>query len=127
MTCQCGSRSRTSAASRSHRDASQAHGQIGSNQKSTRVLTDHPNRSVPFDVPRVTDSETSSHRTPLPTKPPERPVTANNLTRDEARERARLVSGVSYDVALDLTDGAGSPGEEVFRSETVARFSCREP
>jgi aminopeptidase N len=54
-------------------------------------------------------------------------MTTNNLTRDEARDRARLISGVSYNVTLDLTDGAGSPGEEVFRSETVARFSCSEP
>src|SRR3954470_2871600 len=54
-------------------------------------------------------------------------VTANNLTRDEARERARLIADVSYDVSLDLTDGAGSAGEEVFRSVTTARFSCSEP
>src|SRR3954469_5186122 len=54
-------------------------------------------------------------------------VTANNLTRDEARERARLIADVSYDVALDLTDGAGSAGENTFRSATTARFSCSEP
>ena len=54
-------------------------------------------------------------------------MTANNLTREEARERARLIHGVSYEVALDLTDGAGSAGEEIFRSETVARFGCVEP
>jgi aminopeptidase N len=54
-------------------------------------------------------------------------VTANNLTRDEARERARLIANVSYDVALDLTDGAGSAGEDTFRSTTIARFRCTEP
>ncbi|MFL6239250.1 MAG: aminopeptidase N [Actinomycetes bacterium] len=54
-------------------------------------------------------------------------MTANNLKRDEARERARLIANVSYDVALDLTDGAGSAGEETFRSTTVARFACVEP
>src|SRR3954469_4720805 len=54
-------------------------------------------------------------------------VTANNLTRDEARERARLIADVSYDVSLDLTDGAGSAGEEIFRPVTTARFSCSEP
>ena len=54
-------------------------------------------------------------------------MTANNLTRDEARERARLITDVSYDVALDLTDGAGSAGEDTFRSTTTARFGCTEP
>ena len=41
----------------------------------------------------------------------------NNLTRDEARARAALVSGVSYRVALDLT-GDG----ETFGSDTTVRF-----
>ena len=42
-----------------------------------------------------------------------------NLTRDEARERARLVSIDSYDVALDLTTG-----DETFASDTTIRFSA---
>jgi aminopeptidase N len=54
-------------------------------------------------------------------------VAVNDLSRDEARERARLLAVSSYDVALDLTDGAGRPGEETFRSETTVRFTCSEP
>jgi aminopeptidase N len=44
-----------------------------------------------------------------------------NFTREEARERARLVQDVRYDIHLDLT------AAETFRSETVVRFLCREP
>jgi aminopeptidase N len=47
---------------------------------------------------------------------------AGNLTRDEARERARLLTVESYAVALDLTTG-----DERFGSTTVARFDCAEP
>ncbi|MFD6949787.1 aminopeptidase N [Nocardiopsis sp. TSRI0078] len=47
---------------------------------------------------------------------------AGNLTRDEARERARILSVDSYAVELDLTTGA-----ETFRSTTVIRFSSSEP
>src|SRR5580693_626714 len=47
---------------------------------------------------------------------------AGNLTRDEARERARLLSVQSYDVDLDL-----SGGELVFGSVTKVRFSCSVP
>jgi len=54
-------------------------------------------------------------------------VSQNNLHRDEACERARLLTVQSYDVALDLTDGAGSPGEGTFRTTTTVRFSCTEP
>ncbi len=49
------------------------------------------------------------------------PVPSSNLTRDEARERARLLSVQSYDIALDLTTG-----DKVFRSDTTIRFSCAE-
>jgi aminopeptidase N len=45
-----------------------------------------------------------------------------NLTRDEARERARLLAVEAYDVTLDLTAGATT-----FGSTTVARFTCTEP
>ena len=48
-------------------------------------------------------------------------MSETNLTREEARERARLVSDVSYDVTLDLT------GEETFRSRTHIRFHGRRP
>jgi aminopeptidase N len=47
---------------------------------------------------------------------------ASNLTRNEARERARLLSVQSYQVDLDL-----SGGELAFRSVTTARFSCAAP
>ena len=47
---------------------------------------------------------------------------AGNLTRDEARERARLLSVESYEVELDLTTG-----DERFGSTTVIRFGCTEP
>ncbi|GAA3825252.1 aminopeptidase N [Sphaerisporangium flaviroseum] len=47
---------------------------------------------------------------------------AGNLTRDEARERARLLNVDSYAVELDLTEG-----DERFESITTVRFSCTEP
>ncbi|MEW2354492.1 aminopeptidase N [Spirillospora sp. NPDC029432] len=46
---------------------------------------------------------------------------AGNLTRDEARERARLLTVDSYTVELDLTTG-----EERFGSTTVIRFGSAE-
>ena len=48
-------------------------------------------------------------------------MSSSNLTRDEARQRARLLIVDSYDVSLDLTTG-----DKVFRSETTAHFSCVE-
>ncbi|MDA8372508.1 MAG: aminopeptidase N [Nocardiopsaceae bacterium] len=47
---------------------------------------------------------------------------AGNLTRDEARERARILDVASYSVDLDLTTG-----DQTFRSSTVVRFTCAEP
>jgi aminopeptidase N len=49
-------------------------------------------------------------------------VPGKNLTRDEARERARIIGVEAYDIALDLTTGP-----RTFRSETVIRFTCAEP
>ncbi|MGV9778136.1 aminopeptidase N [Streptosporangium sp. NPDC003464] len=46
---------------------------------------------------------------------------AGNLTRDEARERARLLSVQSYAVELDLTEG-----EERFESVTTVRFTSAQ-
>ena len=46
----------------------------------------------------------------------------NNLTRDEARARARLLNVSSYDVELDLTTG-----HETFASSTVVTFTATEP
>ncbi|WP_049573413.1 aminopeptidase N [Nonomuraea sp. SBT364] len=47
---------------------------------------------------------------------------AGNLTRDEARERARLLKVESYEVALDLTTG-----DERFDSVTTVRFGSTGP
>src|ERR1700712_3126884 len=47
---------------------------------------------------------------------------SDNLTREEAAERARLLRVTSYDVDLDLTSS-----ETTFRSRTVLHFSCTEP
>ncbi|MFH8343906.1 aminopeptidase N [Streptomyces sp. NPDC018045] len=51
-----------------------------------------------------------------------------NLTRDEAQERAGLLSVDGYDVALDLRSAVGE-GEaaRTFRSRTTVRFRCAEP
>lgn len=46
-----------------------------------------------------------------------------NLTREEARQRARLLSVEAYEIALDLS---GAQREGTFRSETTVRFSARE-
>jgi aminopeptidase N len=50
-----------------------------------------------------------------------------NLTQVEAAERARLLQVTGYDIALDLTDGSGNPGETTFRSTTEVTFRCAEP
>ncbi|WP_250403356.1 aminopeptidase N [Streptomyces cellostaticus] len=52
-----------------------------------------------------------------------------NLTRDEARERAALLSVDGYEVALDLRSAVGDGGAEprAFDSVTVIRFRCNEP
>ncbi|MBO0807818.1 MAG: aminopeptidase N, partial [Actinobacteria bacterium] len=47
---------------------------------------------------------------------------ANNLTRDEARERARLLSVAGYRVELDLTGG-----ETTFTAVTTVSFGCERP
>ena len=47
-----------------------------------------------------------------------------NLTRDQAVERAALVTVDSYRIDLDLTDGAGMPGERTFRSLTTVEFDA---
>ena len=55
-------------------------------------------------------------------------MTLNNLHRDEAAARSRLLEVLSYDVHLDLTDGSGEkPGEDTFASTTTIRFACSEP
>jgi aminopeptidase N len=53
-------------------------------------------------------------------------VAAENLTRDEARERARLIAVSTYDVTLDLT-AAEKAEARTFPSTSVIRFTCSEP
>ncbi|MEU8968387.1 aminopeptidase N [Streptomyces monashensis] len=55
-----------------------------------------------------------------------------NLSRDEARERAALLSVDGYDVSLDLRSAVGDGESEggaprTFRSVTTIRFRCNEP
>ncbi|MFD5908061.1 aminopeptidase N [Streptomyces massasporeus] len=53
-----------------------------------------------------------------------------NLSRDEARERAALLSVDGYEVSLDLRSAVGeNPGDgpRTFRSVTTVRFRCNEP
>ncbi|BCJ70575.1 aminopeptidase N [Catellatospora sp. IY07-71] len=50
-----------------------------------------------------------------------------NLTQAEATDRARLLEVNSYDISLDLTDGAGNPGDGTFRSVTTVSFTATEP
>jgi aminopeptidase N len=56
-------------------------------------------------------------------------VPGENLTRDEARERARLLTVRGYDVALDVRSALGpapASGPRLFRSTTTIRFACAE-
>ena len=54
-----------------------------------------------------------------------------NLTRAEAAERAALISNVSYELDLDLTQGGGAPDAgrhaDTFASTTLIRFDAAEP
>ncbi|HWT48646.1 MAG TPA: aminopeptidase N [Mycobacterium sp.] len=50
-----------------------------------------------------------------------------NLTRDQAFERAALITVDSYQISLDVTDGSdsrGVPGERTFRSTTTVVFDA---
>ncbi|MEV4631626.1 aminopeptidase N [Rhodococcus coprophilus] len=49
-----------------------------------------------------------------------------NLTREQAAERAAVLSVDNYSIELDLTDGAGAPGTTTFRSVTTVRFDATE-
>src|SRR5438445_11037836 len=50
-----------------------------------------------------------------------------NLTRDDARARAELLSIENYDIVLDLTDGGGKPADRTFRSTTTITFRAVRP
>ncbi|MEU3295878.1 aminopeptidase N [Streptomyces longwoodensis] len=57
-------------------------------------------------------------------------MSGENLSRDEARERAALLSVEGYDVSLDVRSAVGdAPAGEprTFRSVTTVRFRCNEP
>jgi len=51
-------------------------------------------------------------------------VALPNLTREQAVERAALVTVDSYRIVIDLTDGEGKPGEGTFRSTTTVEFDA---
>ena len=51
-------------------------------------------------------------------------VALPNLTRDQAIERAALVTVDNYTIELDLTDGNAAPGERTFRSVTTVTFDA---
>jgi aminopeptidase N len=51
-------------------------------------------------------------------------VALPNLTRDQAVERAALITVDSYQISLDVTDGNGAPGERTFRSTTTVVFEA---
>jgi aminopeptidase N len=51
-------------------------------------------------------------------------VALPNLTRDQAVERAALVTVDNYRIDLDLTDGDGKPGERTFHSVTTVTFDA---
>jgi aminopeptidase N len=58
-------------------------------------------------------------------------VPGENLSRDEARSRAGLLSVDGYEVALDVRSAVGEPedasGPRTFRSVTTIRFRVNEP
>ena len=50
-----------------------------------------------------------------------------NLTRADAQARAALLQVADYTVALDLTDGAGKPGDTTFATDVIVRFAAKVP
>src|SRR4051794_33436712 len=116
--------SRTFSTSRIQREVIQAKGQRGSNQKSAcevvisiQTFTSRSGRGFPL-------LETTNLRGGLNLRRDERmrPMPGTNLTRDEARTRARLLSVDSYTVDLDLTTS-----ELTFSTTTTIAFTCTEP
>jgi aminopeptidase N len=51
-------------------------------------------------------------------------VVLPNLTREQAVERAALITVANYRIVLDLTDGAGKPSERTFRSLATVEFDA---
>ena len=54
-------------------------------------------------------------------------IAVPNLTREDARTRADLLSVEHYDISLDLTDGQGNASERTFRSITTVTFAAARP
>ncbi|MFG3435597.1 aminopeptidase N [Nonomuraea sp. NPDC047897] len=52
-------------------------------------------------------------------------MTAHNLTRDEAAQRAADLRVRSYSIELDFTDGQGAPSSELFTSTSTIEFDAR--
>ncbi|WP_280462844.1 aminopeptidase N [Nocardia carnea] len=52
-------------------------------------------------------------------------MSAPNLTREQAIERAGVVSVENYRIDLDLTDTAGKPGEQTFFSRSTVTFTAK--
>jgi len=53
-------------------------------------------------------------------------VAPPNLTREQAAQRAAVLRIDNYTIDLDLTDGAGAPGTDTFRSVTTITFDATE-
>src|SRR3954471_16797380 len=102
MTCHRVCTSRTCSTSCIHREEIHAQGQRGSNQKSAVGMSDILPRHDRLQF-----------------------VSAENLTREEAQERARLLAVDSYDISLDLT--TAEKESRTFTSSTLVRFACAEP
>ena len=117
--------SRTFSTSRIQRDVIQHHGHSGSNQKSA---TDF---SGIWQSSPSTDDTSLAHRAQPRSRLQVFPlhdmldgVALPNLTRDQAIERAALITVDNYQIELDLTDGNGAPGERTFRSTTTVTFDA---
>jgi aminopeptidase N len=54
-------------------------------------------------------------------------VRVPNLTREDAKLRAGLLTVESYDVILDLTNADGGPSEHSFRARTTVTFTANKP
>lgn len=121
--------SRTFATSRIQRDVIQHHGHSGSNQKSATDFWG-PSRAWRGPLVGVSSGEyTAQHNHGRPAPVPADPVKLDavalpNLTRDQAVERAALITVDSYQIILDVTDGNGAPGERTFRSTTTVVFDA---
>src|SRR4051812_30969 len=93
-----------------------------------RTANSRPRRLVPrlfpdfaVHTPRDRPREPSSTRGKLPG------VAVPNLTRSDAAARAKILAVQSYDLQLDVTDGAGRAGDHTFRSTTNVEFAASRP